>query len=109
MSDDLISRSYLLKQYDLKDCTKYGSETAEQQRKSYDTMMLYEIAGMIEDAPTAYDVDKVIEQLEERKEYLLKDFVLADKADEVKERTMARINEIDGIIEIVKSGGVADD
>lgn len=63
----------------------------------------------IEKFPTAYDVDKVIEQLEERKEYLLKDFVLADKADEVKERTMARINEIDGIIEIVKSGGVADE
>ena len=56
--------------------------------------------------PTAYDVDNVVERLEERKNYLLKDFVLADKAGEVKERTMARINEIDGLIEIVKSGGI---
>lgn len=68
-----------------------------------------EIKDAVEKIWTAYDVDKVIEQLEERKKYLLKNFVLADKAEEVKERTMARINEIDGLIEIVKSGGVADE
>ncbi len=58
--------------------------------------------------PVAYDVDKVIEQLEERKKHLLKDFVLDEKAETVKEITMARINEIDGIIEIIKSGGVTN-
>ena len=68
-----------------------------------------EIEKVIKEIPIAYDADKVIEQLEERKKYLLKEFVLADKAEEVKERTMARINEIDGIIEIVKSDGVADE
>ena len=44
---------------------KYGNKDAEQQAHSYSTMMLYEIADMIEDAPTAYDTDKVVEQLEE--------------------------------------------
>lgn len=60
----LIDADDLLEQYDLKDVTKYGNKDAEQQAHSYSTMMLYEIADMIEGAPTAYDVDKVVEQLE---------------------------------------------
>lgn len=59
----LIDADVLLEQYNLKDATKYGNKDAEQQANSYSTMMLYEIADMIEDAPTAYDVDKVVEQL----------------------------------------------
>ena len=59
----LIDADALLEQYNLKDATKYGNKDAEQQAHSYSTMMLYEIADMIEDAPTAYDVGKVVEQL----------------------------------------------
>ena len=33
----------------LKDCTKYGNKDAEQQEKSYSTMMMYEIADLVED------------------------------------------------------------
>lgn len=33
----------------LKDCTKYGNKTAEQQAKSYDTMMMYEIKDLVDD------------------------------------------------------------
>ena len=33
----------------LKDCTKYGNESAEQQEKSYSTMMMYEVAGLVDD------------------------------------------------------------
>lgn len=33
----------------LKDCTKYGNNDAEQQEKSYDTMMMYEVADLVED------------------------------------------------------------
>lgn len=33
----------------LKDCTKYGNETAEQQSKSYDTMMMYEVKDLVGD------------------------------------------------------------
>ena len=60
----LIDADALLEQYNLKDATKYGNKDVEQQEHSYSTMMLYEIADMIEDAPTVYDVDKVVEQLE---------------------------------------------
>lgn len=61
----LIDADALLEQYNLKDATKYGNKDAKQQAHSYSTMMLYEIADMIEDAPTSYDVDKVVEQLED--------------------------------------------
>ena len=64
----LIDADDLLEQYDLKDVTKYGNKDADQQAHSYSTMMLYEIADMIEDAPTAYDTDKVVAQLEEYRE-----------------------------------------
>ena len=60
----LIDADALLDQYNLKDATKYGNKDAKQQNHSYSTLMLYEIADMIEDAPIAYDVDKVVEQLE---------------------------------------------
>ena len=33
----------------LKDCTKYGNNDAEQQEKSYSTMMMYEVADLVED------------------------------------------------------------
>lgn len=33
----------------LKDCTKYGNKTAKQQEKSYSTMMMYEIADLVDD------------------------------------------------------------
>ena len=49
---DLIDRTELLKQYGLENATKYGNKNAEQQRHSYSTMMMYEIADMIEDAET---------------------------------------------------------
>ena len=33
----------------LKGCTKYGNENAEQQAESYSTMMVYEVAELIDD------------------------------------------------------------
>ena len=48
----LIDADALLEQYGLKDATKYGNENAEQRHKSYGTLMMYEIADMIYDAPT---------------------------------------------------------
>lgn len=47
-----IDADALLENYNLKDATKYGNRDAEQQANSYSTMMLYEVADMIEDAPT---------------------------------------------------------
>ena len=33
----------------LEDCTKYGNKTTEQQSKSYDTMMMYEVKDLVDD------------------------------------------------------------
>lgn len=49
---DLVDRNELLKQYGLENATKYDNKDAEQQKHSYSTMMMYEIADMIEDAET---------------------------------------------------------
>lgn len=59
MNNDLISRSALLESYGLKNAVKYGNETAEQQHNSYSTLMLYEIADMINDAPAVDAVEVV--------------------------------------------------
>ena len=48
----LIDANALLRNNGLDNAVKYGNKDAEQQNKSYSTMMLYEIADMIEDAPT---------------------------------------------------------
>ena len=44
----------------LSDCTKYGNKDAEQQEKSYSTMMLYEVADLVEDLKAI--VQKVAEE-----------------------------------------------
>ena len=98
----LIDADALLEQYNLKDATKYGNKDAEQQAHSYSNMMLYEIADMIEGAPTAYDTDKVVEKLEEVKN---KDTEIAlDEAQ--KERCFWYAQGMNRAIEIVKGGGV---
>lgn len=48
----LIDADLVSKQYGLDDATKYGNKNAQQQAFSYSTMMMYEIANMIDDAPT---------------------------------------------------------
>lgn len=105
----LIDADALMEQYDLKDATKYGNRNAEQQAHSYSTMMLYEIADMIEDAPTVYDVDKVVEQLEEERELSYADFdryvedvspCLDAEYDDFFHRGLERA------VKIVKGGGV---
>ena len=90
----LIDADALLEQYNLKDATKYGNKDAEQQAHSYSTMMLYEIADMIEDAPTVYDVDRVVEQLNDNFRVV--------RTDEDLEWNRA----MDEAITIVKGGGV---
>ena len=53
---EYIEREALMKNfcgYDLTKCVKYGNKDANQQHDSYSTMMMYEIASEIEDAPAA--------------------------------------------------------
>ena len=50
---DMISREGIRKAlneaFDCEGATKYGNKNAEQQSKSYSTLMLYEIANIVED------------------------------------------------------------
>ena len=48
----LIDADALIKDNGLECATKYGNKCAKQRTKSYSTMMLYEIAEMIDEAPT---------------------------------------------------------
>lgn len=53
----LIDADELIRQYKLDEATKYGNKNAKQQAYSYSTMMLYEIADMIDDAPIIIEAD----------------------------------------------------
>ena len=99
----LIDADVLLEQYNLKDATKYGNKDAEQQAHSYSTMMLYEIADMIEDAPTAYDIDKVVEELEENASRYTKKYATPYGNNGYRDTKAISIHKA---IEIVKRGGV---
>ena len=99
----LIDSDALLEQYSLKDATKYGNKDAEQQAHSYSTMMLYEIADMIESAPTAYDIDKVVEELEENASRYTKKYATPYGNNGYRDTKAISIHKA---IEIVKRGGV---
>ena len=96
----LIDADALLDQYNLKDATKYGNKDADQQAHSYGTLMMYEIADMIEDAPTAYNVDKVVSELEMKIDNAEFDEMLS------KDEKDAYMDAYRRAIEIVKGGGV---
>ena len=69
------------------------------------TDALVSIMMEIEEQPTAFDVDKVVEQLEElKRRYFL---TIANKGDADKDCAYKNIaNTIDKAIEIIKGGGV---
>ena len=68
---DLIDRDARLKDMGLTDAVKYGNKDAEQQYHSYSTMMLYEIADAILDAPAVNRWISCAEQLPENRERVL--------------------------------------
>ena len=88
---DLISRSELISRIE-SEYREYGED--------YDTE---QILGDIEDMPTAYDVDKIVEKLEKIR---VKETCNKEKCDT---KEICRICVVDDAIEIVKQGGVSDD
>lgn len=56
---------------------------------------------LLEEYPTAYDVDKVVEQLEDRNSLMLETFKISES-----DIDRGRIYGMDKAIEIVKGGGV---
>lgn len=72
----------------------------------YSEDILYALAQKIDEQPTAYDVDKVVEQLREQQEKLETD-IFARESDNWYGQCCNGIHEgIDKAIEIVKAGGV---
>ena len=51
----------------LSDCTKYGNNNAEQQKSSYSTMMMYEVADLVD------DLIEIVKQEAEKYEECYKD------------------------------------
>lgn len=107
MSNDLISRNAVIKAINNLMENPYANspQFGKERKEVMETVKAMCIANI----PTAYDLDGVIKQMEDRKTYLLKEFVSADKATVVKENTLTRTNEIDGMIEIVRSGGIKNE
>ena len=101
---DLISRSELLKEIEK---YKFGAISNDAEREYIKNTILDFIIGQ----PTAYSVDGVVEELEERKalherlvEYENKNGTVTEKYQHIK-----AIDVLSDAIEIIKHGGVSDD
>ena len=103
MSNDLISRSALLEEINNFSMRVTGSANAmalvimDETKKS--------IMRMVDEQPDVYDVDKVVERLEEmqlKREEQLRACVDNDMADYLR----CKMSAIAEAIEIVKSGGI---
>ena len=97
---DLISRSDVLDLlYGIFDKYKMSTDKNTSIGKSFGTDVFEEIRNM----PTSYDIDKVVEKLEEIR---AKKTCNKEKCDT---KDLCRICVVDDAIEIVKQGGVSDD
>lgn len=74
------------------------------QRSSED--MFYALAQKIDNQPTAYDVDKVVEQLEEEREYSHADFEQYAELHGIDTENDWFYAGLKRAIEIVKAGGI---
>lgn len=96
MNNDLISRKLLLKDID---------EVIEQYSYEKDGVAIMDastcVRDMVNDMPTAYDVDKVIEQLE-NEACRCASFFCDDYRDDYERGKFDAYNEV---VEIVKKGG----
>ena len=101
---DLISRSKLimsLSDYALQESPNDNESTGEQRISKMIYDAIQNCISCVEEQPTAYSVDKVVEELKKRKQEYLNSFIIHEN------------NELYGIacglgdaIEIVKHGGV---
>ena len=98
---DLISRSELIKV--LKD--RATNETIMGYMTAYD--VTNSIIDEVDEQPTAYDINNVVEELEELKmRYFL---IISNTGDEKSDFAYENVgNALDKAIEIVKQGGVAE-
>lgn len=115
---DLISRSNLIMRlcdYALQESPNDNESEGEQRISK----MIYEVIqnciACVEEQPTVYDVDKVVEELEERTDFLkdCKKYGNKNAGQQEKSYSTMMMYEVadlvDDLIEIVKQGGVYDD
>ena len=89
---DLISRSELLKRFLV---NKGGHRIPERDCDNFEvTVSIKDVKTIIKEQPTAYDVDKVVEELEK----------LKDKGSVTKTEKLITKSCVDKAIEIVKAG-----
>lgn len=91
--NDLISRSALM---------NHIENQSRQWGEDYDAE---QILGDIEDAPTAYDVDKVVEQLQKQVDYYRAEARKNDNFPQIQHCRRLSERAYRNAIEIVKSGG----
>ena len=92
---DLISRSELLKRFLV---NKDGHRIPERDCDNLEvTVSIKDVKTIIKEQPTAYDIDKIVEELEKREEHYVE---MLDWQGQ---------SSICDAIEIVKQGGVSDD
>lgn len=56
--------------------------------------------------PTAYDVDRVVEQLEEMRDTITRNISLNSQGENIDEEILNEIRHYQKIIKIIKSGGI---
>ena len=104
---DLISRSAVLKQ--LEDWKKNWENTEDSYEKTWTLTCIDFYIRLITNQPTAYDVEKVVECLEEKVELAHKRYVDCPVNSPCYERYRTQYNERRMCLDIVKGGGVNDD
>ena len=103
---DLISRGELLKRFLV---NKDGHRIPERDCDNLEvTVSIKDVKTIIKEQPTAYDIDKIVEELEKLKmRYFL---TIANTGDEKSDFAYENVgNALDKAIEIVKNGGSSDD
>ena len=99
---DLISRSELLKRFLV---NKDGHRIQERDCDNFEvTVSIKDVKTIIKEQPTAYDVEKVVDELKEVHEKFCKNVACDELCEHCEEYIMFNKN-----IKIVKQGGVYDD
>lgn len=99
---DLISRSELLKRFLV---NKDGHRIPERDCDNLEvTVSIKDVKTIIKEQPTAYDIDKVVDELEKLADENYKAYCIAFNSDD-----RAEYDAYTNAIEIVKQGGVPDD
>ena len=114
MSNDLISRSAFVKEINeyMKNVYECDIESVSDfqdgnnSKESYIVQGLFEAFELIENVPTAYDVDKVVERLEKMKDISTHNIALNSQENDIDAEILREIKHYRRIIQIVKSGGI---